>query len=118
MRHKIALILAAALLLALITAGCAASSGDPEITGLIVAIEDRRVLVVAGLDEVSTNFEDWEGNRAIYFTVTDKTVIQGSGGKGSFDDLAVGQKVEAWADGAIAESFPEQAAAEKILILK
>ena len=118
MRRNIAFILAATLLLSFIAAGCTDSSGDPDITGLIVAIEDSRILVVAGLDEVTTNFEDWEGNRAIYFTVTDKTVIRTGGGKGSFADLSVGQKVEAWAEGAIAESYPEQAAAKKIVILE
>lgn len=116
MRYKIALIMAVALLFTFIAAGCAANSGDPDITGLIVAIEDSSVLIVAGLDEVPTNRADWEGNRAIYFTVTDETAIRTSDGKGSFDDLAVGRKVEAWAAGAIAESYPEQATAKKIVI--
>lgn len=118
MRKRPILLLAAALLITLVAAGCSENSGDPDITGLIVAIEDSRVLVVADLDEVSTDFEDWEGRRAIYITVTDKTAIRMGGGKGSFEDLAVGQKVEAWADGAIAESYPEQAAAKKIVILQ
>lgn len=118
MCKRFLLFLAATLLITLAAAGCSENYGDPDITGLIVAIEDRRILVVADLDEISTDFEDWEGRRAIYFTVTNKTKIRIDGGKGSFEDLAVGRLVEAWADGAIAESYPEQAAAKKIVILQ
>ncbi len=118
MSKIICFLLACALFITLGAAGCSSSPGAPHITGLIVTIEDSRVLVVADLDEVTTNFEDWEGRRAISFTVTDKTEIRLGGGKGSVEDLAVGRQVEAWADGPIAESYPEQAKAKKIAILR
>jgi hypothetical protein len=122
MKKNLAFILAAMLLVTVAAAGCSRSegSGNPDITGLIFAIEGDRILIVAGIEDVDTDYEDWfeAGNRAIYFAVTDKTVIEAGGEKGSFDILRLGQKVEAWADGPLAESYPEQGAAKRIVILE
>ena len=56
-----------------------------------------------------------------FFTVTDETEItrQGDGGSApvAFEDLAVGQTVEAAYDGAVAESYPTQGNAATIAIL-
>ncbi|MDP9456926.1 MAG: YobA family protein [Actinomycetota bacterium] len=57
-----------------------------------------------------------------YFTVTDDTQItlqrDGASAPAAFEDLAVGQLVEAAYDGAVAESYPTQGNAASIAILE
>jgi Protein of unknown function (DUF3221) len=61
-----------------------------------------------------------EGNNKISFTVGRDTTLltesSGSYGPLSFADLAEGMAVRAWADGAIAESYPAQATAAAIVV--
>lgn len=122
MRTRLAFILVSMLLLTITAAGCYSSedSKDPDITGLIFSIEGNRVLIVSDIEDAAIDYDDWfmAGHRAIFFTVTDKSVIETGSEKGSFDDLVVGLRVEAWADGPLAESYPEQGTAKKIIILK
>jgi hypothetical protein len=60
------------------------------------------------------------GDNKISFTVDRDTVLltesSGSYGPLHFDDLAGGMAVSAWADGAIAESYPAQATAAAVLV--
>lgn len=85
----------------------------PDIEGQITQIDGSRVLVEAqpGADS----------GRKIWFTVDDSTTIVARRNRDLYDsaleDLAVGQRVEAWASGPMAESYPEQGTAEAILIL-
>jgi hypothetical protein len=61
------------------------------------------------------------GGRKIVFTLTPDTTIVIRRGQDLNDitvtELAVGSRVEAWASGAIAESYPEQARAAALVVL-
>ena len=85
----------------------AVSSDDPP----VCTPEDNDVV---GTILVEEDPADPEGGRKISFTATSETFFVGQAADGSdvtsFDDLAEGQQVETWvpADGACAESYPEQ----------
>lgn len=112
------------LILLLFMPGC---SGGPEppgsdgdsITGLIYAIEDGSILVVQDIDNVNLPQASWfeSGKRAIYFKFNETTVIELAGIKVGADRLARGQVVEVFHTGMLAESYPEQGTAVRILIV-
>jgi len=63
-----------------------------------------------------------DGGTKIVLTLTAATQIfrEGAGGNAvtaTVAELAVGKKVEAWIDGPVAESYPEQGTASAILVL-
>ena len=67
-------------------------------------------------------FPDAETGDKISAAITDTTVIVREGADGTrttatFEDLVVGQQVQLWVDGAIAESYPEQGGASVVLIV-
>ena len=65
--------------------------------------------------------EEWfqAGKNAIWFTVHKKTVLRDAGGKKiKLDNIKAGQQVEVLFSGAVAKSYPGQAQADKISILK
>jgi len=107
------------LIAAVAAAGCApAESGTPPtIIGVVNSTEGDTILVVEGIDRPGVPQEEWFGKRAINFTITGDTVIERDGKPVSPDDFT-GLKVEVWADGPIAESYPEQARAGRIVILE
>jgi hypothetical protein len=91
-----------------------------DINGLIFTVEENRILVVADVVDVDIPEEEWfdRGNRAIWFSIDKKTVIEYSDAKrAAASDLKKGQAVHAWADGATMKSYPEQATAQKIVIV-
>lgn len=69
---------------------------DPEITGFVMDQDENKILVVTPMDDESTQ----EG-RAMWVSEAP-------------EGLWVGKQVEVWVDGAIDESFPEQATADKV----
>jgi hypothetical protein len=106
-------------------AGCLAVSGadedtPPEMTGLIFDIDGGRILVVAGIEDANISYDTWfeAGNRAAWFAVTGDTVIKRGGKTVSADQLEKGMKVQVWAVGPMAESYPEQGEAKKIVIVE
>jgi hypothetical protein len=126
MLRVISIIMLSVLLVACGTPGTGGPSASPgespaavlpdraaEITGQITQLDGNRVLVEAqpGVD----------GGRKIWFTVEAATRLAERRGDDLQDtapgDLAVGQRVEAWASGPMAESYPEQGTAEAILVL-
>ena len=92
--------------------GCASNNeSSPAAEGYILQMDGNRVLV---LDNVKTEdltktwneiAEHYQG-RAIWLRTSD------------ISELEVGQKVRYWVDGPVAESFPEQGAAERIEVIK
>ena len=110
-------------LLALSTTGCLSDEVEPDDEtavhqGLIYLIEDNRILVVNDIDSANIPWNSWfeKGKRAIMFTITADTVIELNGDIISADKLARGQEVEVWHSGPLAESYPEQGSADKIII--
>lgn len=88
------------------------------ISGMIYAIEDNRILVIGGIDDVNIPQKEWfeSGKRAVYFSITDETEIEMNGETVSEDVLARGQVVDVWHEGVLAESYPEQGGALKVEI--
>jgi hypothetical protein len=99
--------------------GCSPAQrwGEPAITGLVHSAEGTAILVIEGLERPGLPQEEWYGKRAIYFTLTGDTVIERDGETVTPDHFT-GLKVEVWADGPIAESYPEQAKAARVVILE
>lgn len=81
------------------------SSDDPP----VCTPDDNDVLGTVLVEQ----HPDLEEGRKISFAVTTDTVLTGLR-LGSFDDLAEGMSVEAWATGPCAESYPEQCSAAAI----
>lgn len=111
-------------LLCLMFSGCMTAGDDPvdEIShhsGLIYSIEENRILVVHDINSVNIPWNSWfeAGNRAIVFSITADTVIELEGETVSSDKLKRGQTVEVLYSGALAESYPEQGAADKVIIV-
>jgi hypothetical protein len=104
------------LIAAVAAAGCSQAATEPDITGVVNAVEGDRILVVEGLERAGVPQEEWYGKRAIFFTLTGDTVIVKNGEKVAPDDFT-GLKVKVWADGAIAESYPEQGRAARVEII-
>jgi hypothetical protein len=88
-------------------------------SGLIFMIEDNRVLVVDGIENVNIPWNSWfeNGKRAIMFGVTEDTEIELNGEAVTVERLKRGQAVEVWYSGPLAESYPEQGSADRIVII-
>jgi len=116
MKSKLLIVLLI-LIAAVMAAGCSQAATEPDITGVVNAVEGDRILVVEGLERAGVPQEEWFGKRAIFFTLTGDTVIERDGEPVTPDNFT-GLKVAVWADGAIAESYPEQAKAARVVILE
>ncbi len=112
------IILAISILLIPVVTGCSAKA-PADITGLVYQMEDGFILVVEGISDITTSYDEWfeKGNKAIFFEVNDKTGIYMGSKKASMKELKAGQKVEVWSTGALAKSYPMQGTAKKVNIL-
>lgn len=106
-----------ALLAALVLGACSsagAPSGAPSITGTITRVSSGAILVEERPDERS-------GSDKASLRLTDSTAVWRQTATGreraSVSDLREGQRVEAWYDGPVAESYPVQTKAGIVLIL-
>jgi hypothetical protein len=128
---RAAIVLSSLLLLAACNADPRGSSANgpggtalpsPAIVGTVTKVTP---VVPAGETQGSVLIEEKpdqpNGGNKIVFTVKNTSdLFRRSGGADqriSFGELRVGQSVQAWAVGPIAESFPEQATAATILVL-
>ncbi|GEN53308.1 DUF3221 domain-containing protein [Halobacillus faecis] len=73
-----------------------AGASDPDMSGFVMDQDEDSILVVTPMDDGSGD----EG-RAMWVS-------------GAPEGLWIGKQVEVWVDGDIAESYPEQATAEKV----
>lgn len=114
-----------AIMFALFGTGCSAERGDLDqepgqatISGTVYSIEDGRILVVDGIEDVNIPREKWfeQGKRAVYFTVDSETAFEHDGNQVDISFVARGQKVEVHHEGFLAESYPEQGRALKVVI--
>ena len=124
---KVKLFITAMLLLVLVLsgAGCSGPTEEPidipdqePISGTIYRFDDNRILVVGGITDVNIPWSEWfeQGHRAVYFAVEDDTIVELDGEETSADILARGQSVEVHHEGFLAESYPEQGKALKVVI--
>lgn len=89
----------------------AADEGD--LKGKITDIDGARVLIVdrdQTVGQTGDPIATW-----ISFT-GDAEILQETGESLSFDDLAIGQRVEAWSTGMMLDSYPGQTAAVRLII--
>ena len=113
---KLILMAATLTMLVAVTAAVALAQEEPvSYVGYITSISGDGVLVEEDPES------QWGGNKG-YFTVTDGTeILRLVGGDAvapaTFEDLEVGQLVEATYSGAILESYPTQGGASSIVIL-
>lgn len=88
--------------------------------GIIYSLEENQILVIQDLDDVNVPWSYWfeTGKRAVSFSIVEgETIIENGGDELSPEALARGQRVEVWHSGALAESYPEQGRALKVMIL-
>lgn len=120
------LALAAAVGLALL-AGCggdgdgegAPVTGDPDVRGVITSISAGSGDVLGSVRIEGAIDQDTEYDKAVVRVEDDTKIYRQSGEQlteATFADLAVGQTVEAWFTGPVAESYPVQAKASQIVI--
>lgn len=110
------------LFITLLLPGCGAKelAETAEMTGVLYNLSDSSILVVEGIESANIPYEEWfeEGLPAISFTVDSKTEIIGLDGRAtSFADLQEGQTVTVSYSGAVAESYPGQAGADRVVIV-
>ncbi len=83
-----------------------------DITGYVMTDNGDRILVTE-----KVNVEEKAHPNAAVYTLTEDTQIVSTDGENlSKSDLKVGTLVEVWHTGIVAESFPTQASAAKILV--
>lgn len=108
-------------LIVLVTLTGCRKTGLTAYRGIVFSLEESRVLVVQDIQNADIPYEEWfeAGNSAIWFTVDRKTVIRNTAReKVAFDEIQAGQEIEVLFSGAVAKSYPGQAYANQINILK
>jgi len=125
MKKALHILMLSSIAFILIVTGCSTEDNDLDlepgsepISGTVYSIENERILVVSDLDDVNIPRSEWfdQGKRAVYFTVDEDTVVELDGEQVETDLIARGQKVDVYHEGALAESYPEQGKAVKVVI--
>ena len=122
---KAALALAAGLALALLAActsngDASPAPDDPDIRGAVTAISDGSGDVIGSVRIEGTIDQDTSYDKAVVRVENDTKIYRQSWEQWievTFADLKVGQSVEAWFTGPVAESYPVQVKASQIVIL-
>lgn len=103
--------------------GCSVNGDEPNqepgqepISGTVYSIEDGRILLVSDLENVNIPRSEWEGNRAVYFAIEDDTAVELDGEQVDTSFIARGQKVDVYHEGFLAESYPEQGKALRVVV--
>ncbi|MGM0652574.1 MAG: DUF3221 domain-containing protein [Bacillota bacterium] len=92
--------------------------GSEPISGTVYSIENGRILVIENIDDVNIPRSEWfeKGKRAVYFAVEEDTTAELDGEQVDPDLITRGQEVDVYHEGFLAESYPEQGKAQKIVI--
>ena len=124
---KAPLALTAALALALLGActndgDAAPTTGDPDIRGVITSITGGSGDVIGSVRIEGAIAPDTTYDKAVVRVESDTRILRGAGdvvalSEVTFADLQVGQTVEAWFTGPVAESYPGQVKASQIVIV-
>ncbi len=125
MKKLIYLMLLTAILIMFTGAGCSVREDDPAqepaqepISGTIYNLEDGRILVVGSLEDVNVPRSFWfeQGYRAVYFALDEDTVVELNDEQVDQNTIARGMKVDVYHAGFLAESYPEQGKALRVVI--
>ena len=113
--------LALALLAACTNGGDAAPSpSEPDIRGVITSITDGSGDVVGSVRSEGDIAQDTAYDKAVVRIEGDTRILRQVGNammEVTFADLTVGQTVEAWFTGPVAESYPVQVKASQIMLV-
>lgn len=97
------------------------TSRDPDAIGLVYEVYEERqsILVVSDIDDINIDYDEWfaAGNYAAVFSTEDDTTYYKGNYQVDFDSLKKGQEVKVWHTGSLAESYPMQGVAIKIVII-
>src|SRR5512133_2330065 len=113
MRMRILTPLLAIALVALALTGCSPGvpDSDPSMSGQIVGVLPGDQLGSIAVE--APKAADVEYDRAVVAITSDTTLFVETGAAGTeeiaFEDLAVGDEVDVWFEGPVAESYPVQA---------
>ena len=111
-----------------IVAACATRvalpSRDPEVHGIVTAVTPADAGETGGERlgtlRVEENPADSSGSAKWVLTITGNTIVLVRPGEmtepASFQRLVIGQRVDAWVTGPVAESYPMQATASHLLV--
>jgi|GEM_PF-1281017 len=125
MKKMIYYLTLAVVLIMLAGAGCSNKQGEPglepgaePISGSVYSIEDGRILVVGGIEDIYIPRSEWfeQGYRAVYFAIEENTVVELNGEPVDAGLITRGQKIDVYHEGFLAESYPEQGKALKVVI--
>ncbi|WP_410769400.1 YobA family protein [Fontibacillus sp. BL9] len=100
------------LVLLLIGAGCSPLADQkPDGEGIVFEVSEGRVLILDNVDPEDIGKKSWN---EIFETYQGSAIWLGT----KNPDLQVGQQVRYWVEGGINDSFPSQASAKKIELIK
>ncbi len=125
MKKTAPFIILISLLLVFSFLGCSADDNDLDqepgaepISGTVYSIEGGRILVVSDLEDVNIPRSEWfeQGKRAVYFAIEADTTAELDGEQVDTGLIARGQEVDVYHEGFLAESYPEQGKALKVVI--
>ncbi len=125
MNKRVCFLILAAILITFGAIGCSTKENDLNhepgagpISGTVYSIENGRILVVSNLEDVNIPSSEWfeQGKRAVYFAVDEDTLVELNGEQVNTDLIARGQEVDIYHEGVLAESYPEQGRAVKVVI--
>lgn len=119
-------VIAALIVVMALAAACGDDSdsdveGDPDIRGTITDVSSGSGEILGSARIEGTIEPDTSYDAAVVRIDSDTEIFRTVGGElteASFSDLSVGQQVEAWFTGAVADSYPVQAKAARIVILE
>ncbi len=98
----------------------APGTNDPDIRGVITSISRGSGDIIGSVRIEGAIEPDTGYDKAVVRVESDTRILRQVGNATqelTFDDLRVGQTVEAWFTGPVAESYPVQAKASQIVIL-
>ncbi len=125
MKKTLHILILISIIFTLIVTGCSTEDNDfnlepgsDPISGTVYSIENGSILVVSDLDDVNIPRSEWfeQGKRAVHFAVDEDTVAELDGEQVNTDLIARGQKVDVYHEGFLAESYPEQGKAVKVVV--
>jgi hypothetical protein len=98
----------------------APTPGGPDIRGVVTIITDGAGDVIGSVRIEGAIAEDTDYDKAVVRVESDTRILRQVGNATmeiTFGDLEVGQTVEAWFTGPVAESYPVQVKASQIVIV-
>ncbi len=118
-QKRIMIVIIFTLLLLMIGCSNKNPTGDPHIEGLVFTVSENSILVIEEIDTVDITQEQWQGKPAFSTHIQKDTRIVDTNGKEiSTEAINKGDRVKVWHTGPVAESYPMQVWAVKIVVVQ